>query len=75
MIIKGEGIQITIADDSPTALKIKQGFDYNVVNGVIKVGKIYKEAKNKWQIIKEVEKANDVPGLKVLFIKMLDLIE
>ena len=75
MIIKREGLKITIADDSPTALKIKDGYDFEFINGEIKIGKIYTQPKNKWQIKKEVEKANDIPRLKELIISMLDLIE
>ena len=74
MIIKEKGLQITIADDSPTVLKIKEGYNYDVVNSKIEIGEMYTIAKNKWQIKKEVEKVNDIPRLKELIIKILDLI-
>ena len=66
MIIKESGIQITIADDSPKGLKIQKGYDFEVVSGKIKIGKMYTEPTNKWQFIKELEK------VKSLLVKILN---
>lgn len=67
----------SFGDDHPTAIKIREGHDYTIENGEVKVGKMYTEPKNKWQFKKEVEKidttnpAKAVLELKHIFIKML----
>lgn len=45
---RGEGVRITINDDSSIAKKIRQGYDFNIVDGeiIIKVNKTKFDIKN-----------------------------
>ena len=56
MILYTENIKMTIADDSPTALKIKEGFDYEVLDGEIVIGNMYTVPTNYWQLKVELSK-------------------
>ena len=72
MKLRKENTIIYIDDSSPIALKIKEGYDYIIENGEIKIGKIYTVPKNKWQFSKELDKATSILEIKTVIAKMLE---
>lgn len=73
MIIKENGTIITIADDSPIAQKITQGYDFKIKNGQIVIGQMGTDVKNKWQAIKSIQNATTLQELKTILIKFINI--
>ena len=67
------GGHITIDDNSPTAQKIKDGYDFEIKEGKIIIGKIGTEINNKYQAIQAVRKVGNLTELKEILIKILEL--
>ena len=75
MTIDYKGGHMTIDDNSPQAKKIKEGYDYEVVNGKIIIKTKPAEPKNKYQLQKKLKEASSVNDLKPIIDQLLNIIQ
>ena len=64
MIIEKKGIAMTISDDNPIAQKIRQGHDFDIVEGKIVIGKKGTSIENKYQLSNKIQEAKNIEELK-----------
>jgi len=76
MKIQQQDKTIFIADDSPAAKKIAQGFDFDVdENNKITIKTTATGLRNRYQLARAIEKANTLQDLKVILIKMTKFLD
>lgn len=76
MKIQTKNKTIFIADDSPTALKIVQGFDFSVTDDNDIVVKDTKSGiQNRYQVANAIKGAATIQDLKAILLKMTDLLD
>jgi len=76
MKLKLQDKTVFIADDSVSAQKIREGYDYTVTDkdGLV-IGKMGTKITNLHQARLAVGKATGIPDLKVILLKLLDVME
>jgi len=64
-----------ISDNSEVALKIKQGYDFEITDkGEIKIKKQGNKIKTKWQFAKRIEKIKDIADVKKVLKELAEII-
>jgi len=76
MQIKYKDNTMIIADDSENAIKIKDGYDFEITDdGEIKIKKQGNTIKTKWQLKKSVEKIKTIEDIKKVLTELLEIID
>jgi len=67
---------IFLADDSPAAVKIAQGFDFTVdADNKITVLATSAATKNRYQLARDIQRATTIQDLKVVLLRMTEFID
>ena len=76
MKLKNNNQIMIIADDSENAIKIKDGYDFEITDkSELKLKKQTDKVKTSWQLKKNVKKIKDIEDIKKVLIDLLEIID
>jgi len=76
MQIKYKDNTMIIADDSENAIKIKDGYDFEITDkGILKIKKVGTTIKTKWQLKKGVDKIKTIEDIKKVLKELAEIID